>query len=291
MEFSGNFEFISIHDLRYHVSFWGNPNKPKVFFFHGFKDSGQGFELLCRILEKDFFCIAPDLRGFGKTQHTPNPLGYFFYEYVADLHALFEYYSKEESLKLVGHSMGGNIISLYAGTFPEQVSHLVNIEGLGIVDRIPESGPTRLKKWVEGVGKASKHSYRDLNELSNKLQKRSPGIPEEYALFLAKTMLRPISKGYEPVFDSKHQWVNPYLFQLPNVAAFWKRIRAKCLFVLGQRTDWKSIFPVDNPTMEVKKRISMYPFQSQTIEIKNSGHQVHWEKPKELAKHIQVFLK
>src|SRR3990167_1907429 len=120
---------LKINSLKFQFYTWGKSILPKLFLFHGWMESGASFHFLCEHLQKKFYCIAPDLRGFGKTEHTSNPLGYFFFEYIADAHAIFQKLAPREKVRILGHSMGGNLLSLYAGTFPEQVSHFINIEG------------------------------------------------------------------------------------------------------------------------------------------------------------------
>ena len=63
--------------------------------------------------------IAPDWRGFGRTFHRAP--GYWFPEYLADLDDLLSKYSPTAPVRLVGHSMGGNIGGLHAGAMPGRV--------------------------------------------------------------------------------------------------------------------------------------------------------------------------
>ena len=47
-------------------------------------------------------------------------------------------FSPNQPVNLLGHSMGGNIASLYAGVRPDRVATLINVEGFGLPDSDPE---------------------------------------------------------------------------------------------------------------------------------------------------------
>ena len=47
--------------------------------------------------------------------------------------------------------MGGTIVTYYAGAFPENVTRLALLEGLGPPDNPWEVGPTRMRRWIEDV--------------------------------------------------------------------------------------------------------------------------------------------
>ena len=50
--------------------------------------------------------------------------GYWFPDYIADLDVLLRELATPEPVPLVGHSMGGNVAGLYAGTRPSRVATL-----------------------------------------------------------------------------------------------------------------------------------------------------------------------
>ncbi|MBI4411373.1 MAG: alpha/beta hydrolase, partial [Deltaproteobacteria bacterium] len=260
--------------------------------FHGWMDMGASFEFFCRELESDFYCIAPDLRGFGKSGHTKDPLGYFFYEYVADLHELFNKLAPDEKIRVLGHSMGGNIVSLYAGTFPERVSHFVNVEGFGIQDMPPSMGPERMRQWIESPADKGFRVYKKIPELADRLIQANPHLPMKRALFLARYLSKKVKGGYVIAADPKHKMKNPYLFQLRNIYSFWEKIGAKCLLVSAEHTEmgeWMG--GEENLQKEIAGRYGRFPAGSQTVVMKDCGHMIHHEKPSVLARLVKDFLK
>lgn len=68
------------------------------------------FQFVVDALASRWHVIAPDWRGFGRT-HCRAP-AYWFPDYLADLDDLLSKYSPTAPVRLVGHSMGGNIVSL-----------------------------------------------------------------------------------------------------------------------------------------------------------------------------------
>lgn len=283
--------FITLNGVRHHLTSWGTAGRPKIFFFHGWMDMAASFDFLCPLLAGDFHCVALDFRGFGKSAHTPNPLGYFFYEYLADLYELFHKLAPGETVRAVGHSMGGNILSLYAGAFPEQISHLVNIEGFGIHDMPLVAGPGRVRDWIEQRDIHPFRIYHTLAELAARLRKTNPRLPEDRALFLARHISKKVGKGHCIAADPKHKWIHPYLYRLDTVFAFWEKIRAKCLLVMAEDTEMaKWLKGVDDVHVEMNRRLDRFPEGSRRVTIPACGHMVHHEKPGELAVLIREFM-
>jgi pimeloyl-ACP methyl ester carboxylesterase len=282
---------LSLNGVRHHLVSWGRDRSPKIFFFHGWMDMAASFDFLCPALADEFHCIALDFRGFGKSEHGKNPLGYFFYEYLADIHELLQKLAPREAVRAVGHSMGGNILSLYAGTFPERISHMVNIEGFGIHDMPVSAGPGRTRDWIEKREIQPFRIYRTLAELAERLRKTNPRLPVERSLFLARHISRKLRGGYQIAADPKHKWIHPYLHRLDTVFAFWQQIQAKCLLVMAEETEMaKWLKGVDNVHVEMNRRLDHFPAGAKRVTIPGCGHMVHHEKPKELAMLIRNFM-
>ena len=282
----------SVHGLRLRLFTWGHPKNPPLFFIHGWMDTGASFHFVCEHLKERFFCIAPDLRGFGKSGHTQNPLGTFFYEYVADLHRLFEKFSPDKQVDAVGHSMGGNILSFYAGAFPERVRSFVNIEGFGIADMPSEMGPQRMRQWIEESGNKNFKVYPLKKEITDRLQRANPQLSREQLDFLIPHLIRRIRGGFSFSADPRHKAPHPYLFQLQNFLAFVKQIRCRCLLIAAEKTrmdNW--IKSGDGKILEeIRRRMDYYPAGSEKVVLPGCGHMVHHERPQELAELILNFV-
>jgi len=281
---------LTLNGLQHRLYTWGDPAAPKLFLIHGWLDSGAAFEFLCRELAPHYYCLAPDLRGMGHSQHSPSALGYFFYEYVADLYELFQQLAAGETLRVLGHSMGGNILSLYAGTFPEQISHFINVEGFGIRNMPPQEGPGRLRQWVAGRSQQPFSHYPSIEDFAQRLQKTHPRLPHDRALFLAERRTHKTAQGYQLAADPRHKWVHPYLFQEANLIPFWQAIEAQCLLVLtehGLASEAENAAGITASTVEQRLR---YFARAKRIVIPNCGHMIHYEEPKALADAILPFL-
>src|SRR4051812_44902227 len=113
-------DYIPVRGLRYHVRHWGAEGAPKLFMLHGWMDVAASFQFVVDALEGNWHVIAPDWRGFGLSER-PQADTYWFPDYVGDLDAIVEHYAPGEAINLLGHSMGGNVVSLYAGVRPDRV--------------------------------------------------------------------------------------------------------------------------------------------------------------------------
>ena len=70
------------------------------------------------------------MRGHGESGRVDHASWYHFADYLRDVRAVVDALA-EGHLAVLGHSMGGGISVLFAGTYPEEVHRLVLVEGLG----------------------------------------------------------------------------------------------------------------------------------------------------------------
>ncbi len=94
---------------------------PTLVFLHYFGGSSQSWRGVIDALENDFYCLAPDLRGFGKSQ---DGASFEIEDYAQDIIDLTDALDVEGYI-LIGHSMGGKIALEIAARKPEGLRSLV----------------------------------------------------------------------------------------------------------------------------------------------------------------------
>ena len=276
----------SIRGVDYHVNEWGESSRPLLVLLHGFGDAGSTFQFLVDQLKSDWFVIAPDWRGFGDSYLRAR--SYWFPDYLADLEALLAIYSPEKPANLIGHSMGGNIAGLYSGVFPERVAAFVNVEGFGLADRDPAEAPANYRRWIEASYKAEQYrSYDSFAELAKRIQKQSPHLSSEMALFVAQQWAACDEDGQIKIkADPAHKIPNAVLFRRNELEACWRQVTAQVLFVVGAESNfWRAAMP----KLTTDPSPLAFPSASLTT-IKDAGHMIHFEQPTALAATVEHFL-
>ncbi|MHA7165884.1 alpha/beta fold hydrolase, partial [Burkholderia pseudomallei] len=140
-------DFVTVRGVKLHVRRWGRPDAPTLYMLHGWMDVAASFQFVVDALAGDWQVIAPDARGFGLSDWPVAAQGgghYWFHEYLADLEALIDHYTPDGEVNLVGHSMGANVVCLYAGARPQRVRRVVDLEGFGLAPARAEQAPRRL---------------------------------------------------------------------------------------------------------------------------------------------------
>lgn len=271
---------MPVRGVEYCISEWGNEGAPLFFYLHGWADTGSTFQFVVDAFESDWRVIAPDWRGFGRTSHR-SP-AYWFPDYLADLHVLLDIYSPDEPVKLVGHSMGANIASLYAGAMPERVSAVVNIEGFGLTDSDPNDAPRRYREWLEaGQTTPSFSNYPNYETLASRIRKRSPGLSIAQADFVAREWAVEDGNLIRLRADPNHKLPNAVLYRRAEAEACWRNISAAMLLVSGETS----------PFAEQSDIVDGLPFpESRSCTIAEVGHMIHFEAPGLLATQIEQFL-
>lgn len=280
--------FVDVRGLRYHCRIWGDAGAPKLFMLHGWMDVSASFQFLVDALQDAWQVIAPDWRGYGQSAWGPADC-YWFPDYMGDLDQLLAQFQPEAPVTLIGHSMGGNIASMYAGVRPERVGRLVNLEGFGMSRSEAAKAPARYAKWLSQLGdKPGFRDYADFAELASRMRTGNPRLSEARALFLAQHWGRQNAAGrVELRSDPAHKLINPVAYQLEEAMACWRNVAAPVLWIDG----------ADSRTME-RMRINagehearMACFRSlKAHTIADAGHMLHHDQPEQLAQLIENFL-
>ena len=135
--------------LRLHYLDWGNPGAPPLLLMHGNRDHAHNWDWTAERLQDRYHIIAPDLRGHGDSQWSAGSM-YAPAEFVYDI-AQLVHQQQLAPLRVVAHSLGGNIAMRFAGTFPDDVERLVVIEGWGgiVPGHQRPRAPERMRSWIE----------------------------------------------------------------------------------------------------------------------------------------------
>jgi len=276
----------TVRGLRMHLTRWPGTDPLPIVLLHGFMDSGDTFQFLVDAMPDHRGFIAPDWRGFGRSEWPVD--GYWFPDYYADLDALLDALGLRSPVTLVGHSMGGSIAMTYAGLRPERVGRVVNIEGFGLSRTRPEQAPERNRQWLRQVREPQEATvFPSLDALAHLLQRRNPRLPPDRAAFIARAWTQAGAGGSARLrFDPAHKRVNPVLYRREEAEACWREVTAPLLYVVGRDSEILSRAGSEgHPEALARIIASLEPCW-----IEAAGHMAHHEQPEHLAAAIEAFL-
>lgn len=278
---------VPVRSLKYRIHRWGNTAAEPVFFLHGWGDTGMSFQFVADAMAADWCMIAPDWRGFGDTDW--NPEGYWIPDYLADLDILINHFVPEGKVRLVGHSMGGNVVTVYAGVCPDRVSHVVSIDQYGLQDSDPADAPAHYAKWLNDWRNPPRNmAYENISPLIKRLCSLAPHLPQDRAAWLAQFWCRTdAGGGVVSKIDPGHKRVNPVLYRREEARACWRRVIARALVVRGEES---SI--IERYTDEVLRTDFIDCFGSmEEVSIPQCGHMIHLDQPEQLSGILDNFLR
>jgi pimeloyl-ACP methyl ester carboxylesterase len=295
--------WVTLRGLKHHVLTWGDVSlatreAPLLVMVHGWMDCAASFQFMVDALRQqpgwaERPIVALDWRGFGLTE---SPVGdsYFFADYLGDLDTLIDHFSPDHPVDLLGHSMGGNVVMLYAGARAARIRKLVNLEGFGMPAAAPEDAPGRYTKWLDELkSPMSLKDYATLADVAKRLRANNPFLPEDRALWLAGHWAREVQTETGPRWvinaDPAHKRSQPILYRVEEVMAFLTRVTCPVFFVEGAQTLYFMLFGGKFTREEFLARVESVPaFEISTID--QAGHMLHHDQPEELARRLAPFL-
>lgn len=252
---------------------------------------GASFQRCVDYLSVDREVIALDWRGFGGSRGSQPVDSYSFHDYYGDLDAVIDYISPAAPIDLLGHSMGGNVVMIYAGACPTRVRRLINVEGFGLPGSAPSTAPARLAQWLlELKSPMALRSFASEQEVVDHLRLRSPLLEQEYGSWLARHWTEPGEDGrWHIAADAVHKRVNPLIYRCDEVVATWAEIQAPVLLVEGEHAGHGWPGNDKYPRSELENRLSRIRSVERVL-IDRAGHMVHLDQPEALATAIEAFL-
>jgi pimeloyl-ACP methyl ester carboxylesterase len=267
--------------LRLHYVDWGNEGAPPMLLVHGGRDHCRNWDWVAEALRNDYHIIAPDLRGHGDSQWL---LGgsYNQIDYVYDVAQLL-HQTNHKPVTIIGHSLGGSISLAYTGLYPETVTKLVSIEGMGpppqmIEERLRQPAELRLKHWVEDLRRIAgriPRRYASLEEAYERMQTENPHLTEAQARHLTIHGSNQNEDGtYSWKFDNYVRAFPPV--GLPNEEQYqlYGRITCPALLVRGLES-WASDPEKDGRAAHFR--------HARVANVAKAGHWVHHDQ-------LEVFL-
>jgi pimeloyl-ACP methyl ester carboxylesterase len=230
--------------------------------------------------------VALDWRGFGRSAWSQD--GYWFPDYHADLDALLDMLSPGVPARLVGHSMGGNIASLYAGLRPHRVRCVASLEGFGLPRTSPDKAPAQTRKWLDQVKSVPPlKDYDSFEQLASIIAFRYPRFTAAQADFVARAWGTLEANGRVRLLgDARHRWINPVLYRREEAEAIWREIKAPMLMLVGSESEYLTRLDADGTDAALR---AICP-QIDMAYIAGAGHMLHIEKAELVASLVENFL-
>ena len=262
--------------LRLSAISWGDRTAPPVVLVHGGRDQKRSWDWVARKLAEKHSVTVFDLRGHGQSEWV-NDGDYGVMDHVFDLATLMREHIGQKAI-LIGHSLGGNIVLRYTGLFPDRVSKLVAIEGLGpspkmLRERQAEPFDDRLRAWIDQRNQLSSRAPRimaNVETAKTRMREAFGQLSEDQIDHLTRTGVRhngdgTVSWAYDPAGMGRSPSDIPHT----DFQALWERISCPTWLVYGANS-WASNPQVDGRANHFRN--------AQVSIIEDAGHWLHHDQ-------------
>jgi pimeloyl-ACP methyl ester carboxylesterase len=266
---------VTARGVRTRVLEAGDPSGPAIVLIHGLFTSHLAFDDVIDELARRFHVIAPDLPGFGESEK-PTPTRYAygietFAEAVADLIAAFGV----GRAAILGHGMGGAVALTLAAVHAELVQRLVLVDSLSYP--APASFRSRLPLLPVVGGLLFKQLWgRALFRATFRDEVFGPGaalpvarIDRHYDLFNTPSARESAHAVMKAMLDTR------------AVLARVSRVTAPTLIIWGRDDRRYPVAAAQRLAREIR---------GAKLEIMETGHAPHEERPRDLARLVIQFL-
>lgn len=237
---------------------------------HGFLGMGDNWKTLGKkIVEQGFQVHLIDQRNHGRSPHSND----FSYELMSNDLAEYCETHNLNNINLLGHSMGGKTVMLFAAKYSTFIDHLI------VADIGPKYYPLHHQDILDGLNALDFEVLKSRGEVDKELSLYVPDVGVR--MFLLKNLYW-IDKGtlglrihLEALIKNASE-IGVELLE-------HHRYDGKSLFLKGE----KSNYIVKEDAVRIKKQ---FPY-SEIREISAAGHWLHAENPMEFLTQVLEFIK
>jgi len=274
-------KIFTIGQKKIAAKIWGLETNPPILALHGWLDNAASFDYLAPLLPNHYI-IAIDFPGHGYSSHIPAECYFQFIDYVGDIIYLADKLGWKQ-YSLLGHSMGGAIATLVAGTTPECILKLGLLDALGPLSLEPDETPPRVRQAFSRfatMNDKKRNSYESI-DAAVAARLRANRMEEFSAHSLVLRNLEEKNQRFHWRTDSRLFLPSLLMLTEEQVHAFLEAITAKTCFIHA-----KEGWPFGEDVLE--KRLS---------KIKNldfysiSGHHhIHMDEAARVARILRPFF-
>lgn len=238
-----------------------------IFVIHGLFGSLSNLSGLAKELCEDFDIILVDVRNHGRSPRN-NSMNY--QEMAADIFNLADQLGID-NFCVLGHSMGGKIAMACALTQPQRIKQLV------VADIAPSHYPDKHSDVFMGLKQVQQLQATNRSE-ADKILAGYVETPE-VRQFLLKSYQRG-EDGFEFIYDVEQLHNNYHLIRgWPELDETYT---GPTLFIDGEKSDYINEHNRDSISQH-------FPF-AEINTIKDTGHWLHAEKPKQFNAVVKSFF-
>ncbi|MDE2249930.1 MAG: alpha/beta fold hydrolase [Gammaproteobacteria bacterium] len=264
---------------------WGPDHPAPILLLHGWMDCGAGWQLLVDQLPDDWPLVAVDWPGYGRSARRADR--YWFADHLAELDWLAGALSPGQPLRLIGHSMGGTVASVYAGVRPARIAWVANLEGFGMPELPPPQLPGQIAGWLDALrAPPTPRRYADLESLAVALRRANPLLPMAHARYLARVWTRAVEGGFEIRADPRQQLPMPIRYARADLEACWSQLRAPLLLLYGAESGYMQ--RALGAAALARLRALMPTMSVECIAA--AGHLLPHERPVQVAQALRRFV-
>lgn len=267
MSVEENIRFATAHlstGVRLHYAEQGHPTGEALIFLHGYSDSWFSFSRVLPWLSPSYHAFALTERGHGDSDKPE--CCYTLDDFAADVDAFMDALGIDHAT-LVGHSGGGLIAQRVALDYPNRVSRLVLI------------------------GTAAKGSaFRGVSELGEFVRTLEDSVAPEFVReFQESTIYRPVPEEFLDTVVSEslklpaRVWRDYFEGVVLADAVQLGEIKVPTLILWGEQDSY--------PPREEQERLAR-EIPDATLKVyAETGHDVHWERPEQVVRDLEAFIK
>lgn len=256
-----------------------------VFLLHGFTGSSDDWSEIISLLPKTYSYVAVDLIGHGKSDAPNNIKLYSADSMVKQLEEIFTHFTKNKFI-LLGYSMGGRAALTYAVHHPEKLSGLIlESTSAGISDeKLRVERRQSDEKIIKLIEEKSLEEFIDY-WMNQDLFATLKNLSKEKYEQIKNSKVKSLSRIQFGIKSQKIGLINSLKgfgkCVMPPLHDKLQFIKCKSLLITGE---------FDNKFTQINSELANSFPSAKHVVLKNAGHNVHLEKPKEFAQMVNEFL-
>ncbi|XP_018520584.1 serine hydrolase-like protein isoform X1 [Lates calcarifer] len=272
---------------------WGPDHGRPVLCLHGWADNCGTFNTLIPLLPKECRYVAVDLAGHGRSSHRPPGVFYSFPAYVADVRRVVDGLQWTK-FSIIGHSMGGNVATLFSALFPEMVDTLILLDAYGFM-------PTDLKE----ISKVMRQGMDEMIQFEKKTEENkrvytyeraverllaaNPTLSEQSAHILLERGLVQVEGGFVFSRDLRVNFKNIVRMTVEQSLEMQSMIQASVLVVLADK-GFGAPSSESNRQKIISALLQGYRDRNHTVLTVTGDHHIHLNDPEVVAPLVSDFL-